>query len=69
MPQDTTLFNNTLYYNIAYGDTNASRHDIEEAARKAAVHDMICSMPDGYETRVGERGLMLSGVPFKNISS
>jgi ATP-binding cassette subfamily B protein len=61
VPQDTVLFNDTIYYNIAYGRPGASREDIEAAARLARIHDFVTSLPEGYETRVGERGLKLSG--------
>jgi ATP-binding cassette subfamily B protein len=61
VPQDTVLFNDTVYYNIAYGLTNASKDQVEEAARAARIHDFIASTPQGYETMVGERGLKLSG--------
>ncbi|MCP5038812.1 MAG: ABC transporter ATP-binding protein/permease [Rhodobacteraceae bacterium] len=61
VPQDTVLFNDTIYYNIAYGRPEASRSEIEEAAKAAKIHDFIVSLPDGYETTVGERGLKLSG--------
>ncbi|MCZ6494958.1 MAG: ABC transporter ATP-binding protein/permease [Alphaproteobacteria bacterium] len=61
VPQDTVLFNDTVHYNIAYGRPGASDEEIKEAARLAAIHDFIASTPDGYETRVGERGLKLSG--------
>jgi ATP-binding cassette subfamily B protein len=61
VPQDTVLFNDTVYYNIAYGRPDASREEVEQAAKLAAIHDFIVSMPDGYNTRVGERGLKLSG--------
>jgi ATP-binding cassette subfamily B protein len=61
VPQDTVLFNDTIYYNIAYGRPGASREDVEEAARLARIHDFVVSLPDGYATRVGERGLKLSG--------
>jgi ABC-type protease/lipase transport system fused ATPase/permease subunit len=61
VPQDTTLFNDTLYYNIAYGRPTATREEVLEAARLARVHDSIMAMPAGYETVVGERGLKLSG--------
>jgi len=61
VPQDTVLFNDTIYYNIRYGRTDASRDEVEAAARAAHIHDFIVSMPDGYETEVGERGLKLSG--------
>ncbi len=61
VPQDTVLFNDTLRYNIAYGRPGASQADIERAARHAQVHDFIASLPEGYDTQVGERGLKLSG--------
>ncbi|MCK9507089.1 MAG: ABC transporter ATP-binding protein/permease [Pigmentiphaga sp.] len=61
VPQDTVLFNDTIFYNIAYGQPNASREDVERAARLAHIHDFILAMPDGYSTIVGERGLKLSG--------
>jgi ATP-binding cassette subfamily B protein len=61
VPQDTVLFNDTIYYNIAYGRPGASREEIEEAARLARIHDFVVSLPEGYATRVGERGLKLSG--------
>jgi ABC-type transport system involved in Fe-S cluster assembly fused permease/ATPase subunit len=61
VPQDTVLFNDTVYYNIAYGNPSATREEIEEAARLAKIDQFIRSLPDGYETRVGERGLKLSG--------
>jgi ATP-binding cassette subfamily B protein len=61
VPQDTVLFNDTVYYNIAYGRPTASREEVEQAARDARIHDFIASTPQGYETMVGERGLKLSG--------
>lgn len=61
VPQDTVLFNDTIEYNIAYGRPGASREDIVAAARAASIHDFIESLPDGYATMVGERGLKLSG--------
>jgi ATP-binding cassette subfamily B protein len=61
VPQDTVLFNDTIHYNIAYGRPGASDGEIDDAARLAAIHDFITSTPDGYKTRVGERGLKLSG--------
>ncbi len=61
VPQDTVLFNDTIFYNIAYGRTGATREEVEEAARLAHIHDFITDQPDGYETTVGERGLKLSG--------
>lgn len=61
VPQDTVLFNDTVFYNIQYGRPSASSAEVEEAARLAQVHDFVMSLPDGYNTRVGERGLKLSG--------
>ncbi len=61
VPQDTVLFNESLLYNIAYARPDASREDIEHAARLANIHNFISSLPQGYETIVGERGLKLSG--------
>ena len=61
VPQDTVLFNDTIYYNIAYGNPAASPAEVEEAARLARVHDFVMALPDGYQTSVGERGLKLSG--------
>lgn len=61
VPQDTVLFNDTVYYNIAYGRPGASRQEVEQAARMAQIHNFIAGLPDGYETVVGERGLKLSG--------
>lgn len=61
VPQDTVLFNDTIGYNIRYGRWDASPEDIEEAARLAQIDGFIRSLPDGYETSVGERGLKLSG--------
>lgn len=61
VPQDSVLFNDTIKYNIAYGNPEASMDEIERAAKKANIHDLIMSLPEGYETRVGERGLRLSG--------
>ena len=61
VPQDTVLFNDTIEYNIAYGRPGASKDEIIAAARAASIHDFIASLPDGYETMVGERGLKLSG--------
>mgnify|MGYP001033228921 FL=1 len=61
VPQDTVLFNDTIYYNIAYGLDNASRVAVEKAAKDAQIHDFIMSLPEGYDTTVGERGLKLSG--------
>ena len=61
VPQDTVLFNDTIFYNIAYGKDNATAAEVEEAARAAQIHDFITSLPDGYGATVGERGLKLSG--------
>jgi ABC-type transport system involved in Fe-S cluster assembly fused permease/ATPase subunit len=61
VPQDTVLFNDTIFYNIAYGRPGATRAEIEDAARFARIHDFVASLPDGYDTTVGERGLKLSG--------
>ncbi|KAI8979740.1 hypothetical protein BDF20DRAFT_871371 [Mycotypha africana] len=61
VPQDTVLFNDTILYNIRYGDVNASDEDVYRAAKAAQIHDRILSFPDGYNTKVGERGLRLSG--------
>jgi ABC-type transport system involved in Fe-S cluster assembly fused permease/ATPase subunit len=61
VPQDSVLFNDTVGYNIGYGKDGASHEEVEGAARGAAIHDFIMSLPDGYDTRVGERGLKLSG--------
>jgi ATP-binding cassette subfamily B protein len=61
VPQDTVLFNDTIRYNIAYGRPDASEEEIVAAAKLAQVHDFVMKLPDGYRTRVGERGLKLSG--------
>jgi len=61
VPQDTVLFNDSIEYNIAYGRPGASHADIVAAARAASIHEFIESLPDGYQTMVGERGLKLSG--------
>jgi len=61
VPQDTVLFNDTIFYNIQYGRPDAGREEVIEAARSAHIHDFIEGLPDGYETLVGERGLKLSG--------
>ena len=61
VPQDTVLFNDTIEYNIAYGKPGSSKEDIVAAAKAASIHDFIASLPDGYATMVGERGLKLSG--------
>jgi ATP-binding cassette subfamily B protein len=61
VPQDTVLFNDSIGYNIGYGRDGATQAEIEEAARGASIHEFILSLPDGYESQVGERGLKLSG--------
>ncbi|MDE7547401.1 ABC transporter ATP-binding protein/permease [Acetobacter fabarum] len=61
VPQDTVLFNDSIGYNIAYGRLGATPEQVEEAARLAQIHDFIMTLPEGYETHVGERGLKLSG--------
>ena len=61
VPQDTVLFNDTIYYNIAYGNPSATKEQVEDAAKLARIHDMIMTLPDQYQAMVGERGLKLSG--------
>ena len=61
VPQDTVLFNDSIRYNIGYGRPGAGDDEIEQAARLASIHDFVVSLPQGYDTRVGERGLKLSG--------
>ncbi|MCG6974967.1 MAG: ABC transporter ATP-binding protein/permease [Acidiferrobacterales bacterium] len=61
VPQDTVLFNDSIYYNIAYGNPDATREQIIRAAQRAHIHDFVETLPDGYDTLVGERGLKLSG--------
>ena len=61
VPQDTVLFNDTIYYNIAYGSADATQVDVEAVAKAAQIHDFVTSLPLGYNTTVGERGLKLSG--------
>jgi ATP-binding cassette subfamily B protein len=61
VPQDTVLFNDTIYYNISYGRPGSTPSEVEQAARMAHIHEFIVDLPDGYETVVGERGLKLSG--------
>ena len=68
VPQDTVLFNNTIRYNIAYARPGAGREEIEEAARMAHIHDFITTLPQGYDTVVGERGLKLSGGEKQRIA-
>ena len=61
VPQDAVLFNDTIYYNIAYGRTDATAEEVEAAAKLSRIHDFVTDLPDGYESMVGERGLKLSG--------
>src|SRR3569833_347608 len=68
VPQDTVLFNDSIAYNIAFGKEGSSRADVEHAARLAHLHDFIMSLPDGYETKVGERGVKLSGGEKQRVS-
>ncbi len=68
VPQDTVLFNDSIYYNIAYGRPEASPAEVEDAARLAHIHDFIMSLPDGYQSTVGERGLKLSGGERQRIA-
>ena len=68
VPQDTVLFNDTIFYNICYGRPNATSKEVEEAAKLAAIHDFISSLPDGYQSDVGERGLKLSGGEKQRIA-
>ncbi|MGN1103685.1 MAG: ABC transporter ATP-binding protein [Candidatus Coproplasma sp.] len=66
--QDVFLFNGSIRENIAYGNFNASEEEIIEAAKKANIHDYVCSLPNGYDTNVGERGIKLSGGQKQRIS-
>ena len=68
VPQDTVLFNDTIHYNIAYGRTGATREEVVEAAKVAHIHGFIESLPNGWETGVGERGLKLSGGEKQRVS-
>ncbi len=68
VPQDTVLFNDTIYYNIAYGRPEAKREEIEHTARVAHIAEFIARLPDGWETTVGERGLKLSGGEKQRVS-
>ncbi|KAK8183064.1 putative ABC iron exporter Atm1 [Phyllosticta capitalensis] len=61
VPQDTPLFNNTIGHNLRYGNLEASEEDVKAAAKRAKIHDTVSSWPDGYDTMVGERGMMISG--------
>jgi ATP-binding cassette subfamily B protein len=68
VPQDTILFNDTIAYNIAFGRFGSTQPDIERAAKLAHLHDFIMSLPEGYDTRVGERGVKLSGGEKQRVS-
>ena len=68
VPQDTVLFNDTIFYNIQYANPSASRDDVIEVCRLADIHDFIDNLPEGYETVVGERGLKLSGGEKQRVS-
>lgn len=68
VPQDTVLFNDTIRYNIGFGKPDSTQAEIEQAARLARLHDFILSLPDGYDTNVGERGLKLSGGEKQRVS-
>jgi ATP-binding cassette subfamily B protein len=68
VPQDTVLFNESIYYNIAYGRPNATHEEILAAAKSAHIHDFIESLPDKYQAQVGERGLKLSGGEKQRIA-
>jgi ATP-binding cassette subfamily B protein len=68
VPQDTVLFNDTIFYNIAYGRPTATPEEVEKSAKLAAIHDFIFSLPDGYQSPVGERGLKLSGGEKQRIA-
>jgi len=68
VPQDTALFNDTIRYNIAYGNPNATSEEIENVAKKAHIHESIMRFPKAYDSKVGERGLMLSGGEKQRIA-
>jgi ATP-binding cassette subfamily B protein len=68
VPQDTVLFNDTIRYNIRYGRPDATDAEVEEAARMAQIHDFVMSLPKGYDSMVGERGLKLSGGEKQRVS-
>ena len=68
VPQDTVLFNDSIYYNIQYASPKASRDEVIQAARMADIHDFISQLPEGYDTIVGERGLKLSGGEKQRVS-
>ena len=62
VPQDTPLFNNTVEHNILYGRIDATKEEVRAVAQRAHIHETIERFPDGYQTQVGERGLMISGI-------
>lgn len=64
VPQDTPLFNNTIEHNIRYGRISATAEEVLAASKRAKIHDTVSSFPDGYQTMVGERGMMISGLFF-----
>ncbi|MBX5462270.1 MAG: ABC transporter ATP-binding protein/permease [Steroidobacteraceae bacterium] len=68
VPQDTVLFNDTIGYNIAFGKPNATQQDVERAAKLAHLHDFVMSLPEKYDTKVGERGVKLSGGEKQRVS-
>lgn len=68
VPQDTVLFNDTIFYNIALGKAGCTTQDVVRAAKLAHIHDFIVSLPDGYDTKVGERGVKLSGGEKQRIA-
>ena len=68
VPQDTVLFNDSIQYNIGFGKANSTQEDVERAARLAHLHDFVMSLPDKYETKVGERGVKLSGGEKQRVS-
>ena len=68
VPQDTVLFNDTIGYNIAFGKPNATQQDVERAAKLAHLHDFVMTLPEKYDTRVGERGVKLSGGEKQRVS-
>jgi ATP-binding cassette subfamily B protein len=68
VPQDTVLFNESIRYNLTYARPDATDAEVEAAARLAQIHDFILGLPEGYETKVGERGLRLSGGEKQRVS-
>ena len=68
VPQDSVLFNESIRYNIGYGREGATDEEIEECAKSAQLHSRILTFPDGYETKVGERGVRLSGGEKQRVS-